>query len=91
MALFVSGYLAVLDMVNAGLKEVMLKHLRQLMSDTATYGLEPVCTYHTVSLQQMENGRAEWQDTICKLEFYRALIWNTIQRGNARPHPPAAP
>ena len=49
--LFISGYVAVLDSVNSGVKEMMLKHLRELMADTATYGWEPVRAYHAVCLQ----------------------------------------
>ena len=48
MPLLVLGYLAVLDIVKARLKEVMLKHPRELMSDVVTYGWEPVCSYHQV-------------------------------------------
>ena len=48
-----------LDMVKEGLKKVMLKHLRELMLDTATYGWEPVRAFNVVWLQQLENGWAE--------------------------------
>ena len=42
MAQFVSGYLSVFDTVKSGGKQVMLKHLKELMADTSTYGWEPV-------------------------------------------------
>ena len=32
---------------------------------------------HVVWLLQLENGHVEWEDTYCKLEFHRALIWNS--------------
>ena len=35
---FVSGYLGILDTVKASQKEVMLKHLRELMADAEIYG-----------------------------------------------------
>ena len=41
MPLFVSEYVAVVDTVNSGVKEVMCKHLRELMADASTYGWEP--------------------------------------------------
>ena len=72
--LFASGYIAFLNTVKSGFKEVMLKHLQELMADSAIYGWEHVRTYHAVWLQQIENGHAEWEDTDIKLEFCRALI-----------------
>ena len=38
MPLFVSGYIVFLDTVKSGFKEVMLKHLWELMADADTYG-----------------------------------------------------
>ena len=61
------------------------------MSDTATYGWEAIHAYHGVWLQQLENGWADWKDTECKLEFSQALIWKSVQWGNARSQPSAAP
>ena len=66
MPLFVSGYIALLDTVKPGLKEVMLKHLRELMADADTYRWELIRANHVVWLQQLENGRANWVDTKCK-------------------------
>ena len=37
MPLFVSGYIAILDTVKSGFKEVMLKHLWEVMADAATF------------------------------------------------------
>ena len=42
-------------------------------------------------LQQIENRHAECEDTNSKLEFHRALVWNTVQEGNLRLQPPTAP
>ena len=61
------------------------------MADEATYGWEPVWAYHAVWLQQLENGHAEWKNIDLKLEFRRALVWNSAQCDNARPRPLAAP
>ena len=55
---FMPGYVAVLDTVKSGVKEVKPKHLPELMADVSTYGWEPVWTYHAVWLQQLENGQA---------------------------------
>ena len=43
-----TGYLAVVDTVKSELKRVMLKHLWDLMVNTATYRWEPVHAYHVV-------------------------------------------
>ena len=56
-------------MVKSGERQVMLKHLKELIADASTYGWEPVRAYNGVWLQQLENGRAEWHDTKLKLEF----------------------
>ena len=61
LPLFVTGYLAVVDTVKLGLKEVMLKILHELMVDAVTYGCKLVRIYHAVWLQQLENGWADWK------------------------------
>ena len=38
-----------------------------------------VGAYHGVWLQQLENGRAEWQDADLKLEYRWALVWNSAR------------
>ena len=87
---FVTGYLSVLDTVKSGEMQVMVKHLKELMSDASMYGWKPVRSYHWVWLQQLENGRAEWQDTDLKLEFRRALVWNLARPTTSRPQPSGA-
>ena len=42
MHLFISGYVVVLDTFKSGVKEVMLKHLRELMDGASTYRWEQV-------------------------------------------------
>ena len=48
MPLFVSGYIVIMDTVKSGLKEVILKHLQELMADAARTclpcGLAPAAT-----------------------------------------------
>ena len=48
-------------------KEALLKHLSELMADVAIYGWGPVWAYHTIWLQHVENGRANWGDKAKKL------------------------
>ena len=48
LPLFVTGYLSILVTVKAGQKEVMLKHLRELMMDVKkSYGWKPIQAYHS--------------------------------------------
>ena len=68
----------------------MLKHLRELMVDAVIYGWEPVRAFHAVSLQQLENGRAEWGDEEKKLEFRRTLVWNLVHRSSSTMSHPLA-
>ena len=75
--LFILGYIAILDTVKSMLKEIMFNYLRELMADAATYGWEPIQTYHVVWLQQLENRHAEWEDADIKLEFHRP--WSGTQ------------
>ena len=42
MPLFISGYVAMLNTAKSGVKEILLKHLRDLMTDAAMYGWEPI-------------------------------------------------
>ena len=85
MPLFMSGYLCVLDRVKSGEKQIMLKHLKELMADASTYALEAVQAYHVVLLQQLENGQVDWYDADLKLEF--RMPWSGIQASPAIPDP----
>ena len=66
------GYMAVVDTINPELKEVIIKHLCELMADIATYGCELVHTYHAVRLQQLESRRLDLKDA--KYKFCRSLV-----------------
>ena len=42
MSLFVSPYMTAFHTVKSGVTEMLLKHLRELMTDVSTYGWEPI-------------------------------------------------
>ena len=48
--LFMSGYLAILELEKSAHKEAILKHLSELMVDAAVYGWDPVRAFHTIWL-----------------------------------------
>ena len=53
---FVSGYLAIMEIVKRSIKHIMAKHLKKLMADDEVYGWAPVRAYYAIWLQQIENG-----------------------------------
>ena len=57
-------------------KAKMLQHLDELMGDVDLYRLERVCTYHSVWLNQIQQGRYTWDDNEAKLQFRRVLVWH---------------
>ena len=65
----------------------MLKHLNELMVDAPQ---KPVLAYRGVWLQQLENGKAEWQDADLKLEYRQALVWSSARPGIPTLQTPAA-
>ena len=69
VTLFVSGYLAIMEMVKRSINLIMVKHLKELMANVEVYGWTPMRVYHAVRLQQIENGRAQWSDADVKKEF----------------------
>ena len=77
--LFVSSYLAMLKTAKSAQKSIMTKHLKDLMADAELYDWEPVRAYLAVWLQQIENGRVNWNDSEAKLEFHHALVWHPAQ------------
>ena len=80
VSLFVSGYLAVKEMVKPSIKPFMAKHFKDLMADVEVYGCAPVKAYYAVWLQQIENGRVQWSDSDAKPEFRRVLVWYASQQ-----------
>ena len=86
LPLFVSGYLAMLDAMKTSPMKLMLKQLTELMLDMELSGWEVVRGYHVISLQKLENGRADWTDSKTKLECRRVLVWHSVhQDSKARP------
>ena len=65
--------------------DIKLPHLQELMEDAEANGGEPVRAYHTVWLQQLEQGRASWSDEDHKMKYCRALAWYHVM---ATPPPP---
>ena len=49
------------------------------MADAEVYGWSALRSFHTLSLQQTENGPAHWSD-IEKLELWRAFVWHAGQQ-----------
>ena len=82
LPLFIQGYLAILKAEKPQKKDIMLKHLSELMKDAAIYGWESVWAFHAVWLKQLENRCADWWDETKKLEFQRALVWNKAIEGH---------
>ena len=46
------------------------------MADIELYGWDKVRAFHTVSLNQMEQGRASWDNQEATLRLRRALVWH---------------
>ena len=63
--------------VDTKIKDIMAKHLEELMSDCDLYGWEKVKAYHGVLLNQMEQGFLSWSDSDQMLKFCRALVWHS--------------
>ena len=57
IALFISGYLEVMDLEKPSLRQFMDSLLQELIADTELYGWKPVRAYHAIWLQQVENGQ----------------------------------
>ena len=74
LPLFISWYLAILEMVKPAQKEAMLKPFHELVADAEIYAAR---------LQQLENG---WLTG----EFRRGLIWNLIHWSSSFKAPPMA-
>ena len=67
LPLLFQGYLAILQAEKPQKKDIMFKHLSELIVDVATYGWESVWAFHTVWLQQLESRCANWGDEAKKL------------------------
>lgn len=76
MPLFMQGYLIVMKGEERAIKEKMATHVEEIMGGTELYGWERVKVYHSVSLNQLEQGWAMWQEEGVKLMLWHALIWH---------------
>ena len=56
-------------------KDKMATHLDELMQDSELYGWQKVRAFHSVWLNQIEQGRASQLEHYTKLSFRRALVW----------------
>ena len=69
-----SGYLKIMNNQKVDIKEIMSTHLAELMANAELYGWEATHAFHAVVLQQLEQGRALWQDMELKLSYRCALV-----------------
>ena len=77
LALFVSGYLIIMEGENQAVKSQVARHLQQLTADTELYGWDKVMWHDKVMwLNQLEQGQATWRDEEAKTRFRQALIWH---------------
>ena len=74
MPVFVQGYLIVMAKVDTKTRDIIAKHLEELMSDCNMCGWEEVRAYHGILLNQMEQGHLSWQDCEQKLKICQALV-----------------
>lgn len=58
--LFVEGYLVIMKGEEGAIRQRMASHLKELMSDAEVYGWEHTRTFHSVWLNQLEQGRCTW-------------------------------
>ena len=72
--LFVNGYLTLMVGESEDMKPHIVRHLMELMEDAEAYGWESVRSHHAAWLQQIEQGRACWQDKDKKMKLCRALV-----------------
>ena len=75
ITLFVSAYLAIVEMVKRSFKSIIARHLKELIADAGVYGWALVRAYHAIWLQQIENGRVQWMNAEPTVEVRGALVW----------------
>ena len=69
----VQGYLIVMRCEMEAVRAKMASHLEDLMGDLELYVWERVRAYHGVWLNQLEQGRATWEDEEDKVRFRMPL------------------
>ena len=82
--LFAQGYLIVIKGEKETVKAKMAAHLADLMGDAERYGWERVRAYHGVWLNQLELGRATWENEE-KVRFQCALVWHPTTSASSAP------
>ena len=65
---FISGYLTVMATEKLSFHPLMAQHLHDLMGDAELYGWELVRAFHSIWLQQLEQGRVIWVDEDAKIK-----------------------
>ena len=77
IALFVSGYMLMMEAEKLAITPLMAQHIQERMGDAELYRWEPVHACHAVWLQQLQHGRVTQADEESKLKFRRALVWHS--------------
>ena len=67
----------------------MAIHLQEIMEDGETFGRSVVRAYHGAWLQQLEQGRATWEDGPTRLKLRRPLVWHRVAPLQPREQPTA--
>ena len=62
-------------MRRGAIRQKMVTHLKDLMSDAQLYGWDRFRTFQCVWLNQLEQWRCTWMDEE-KLTFCRAMVWH---------------
>ena len=75
---FVSGYMTIMDLQPEPIRKLMWVHLKELMEDGECFGWPTVRAYHAVWLQNIEQGRATWDDQPTCLKLHRSLVWHML-------------
>ena len=86
---FISGYIKIMDRQKPDIKNWMSAHLADLMIDSELYRWEANHTFHAMWLQQLEQGRASWEDAELKFSYCQALVWHQLVPTSQQPE--AAP
>ena len=84
MVAFVQGYFIVVNSeMDTQVKAQMSQHLKELMEDTDLYGWDRELGFHAAWLNQLEQGRSTWGDSVHKLRMRRALVWHVAMATQA--------
>ena len=73
-----AGYIQIMEVQNQDIRALMFTHFVEPMADGKLYAWEAAPAFHTVWLQQMEQGQVSRKDTELKLWFRCSLVWYNI-------------